>query len=86
MRILMYCKSSLTKPFQPVFEMAGIFDVEGIFRAHPLLEYGAGYWILHFKESSLYSYADKFQASSELKAVSPSSTELVLLEWKCWEH
>jgi hypothetical protein len=86
MRILMYCKLSLTKSYQPVFEIPGTFDAEEIFRTHALLEYSARYWILHFKASSLPQSADKLQASQELKMIFPSSTQLAVLEWKCWEY
>jgi tetratricopeptide (TPR) repeat protein len=85
MRLLMYCKLSLTKPFQPVFEIPGTFDIGEIFRTHALLEYSARYWMLHFKESSLHPSADSLRVSQELKAIFPSSTELAVLEWKCWD-
>jgi tetratricopeptide (TPR) repeat protein len=86
MRILVYCKLSLTKSYQPVFVIPGTFDVEEIFRTHALVEYSTRYWIPHFRASSFHKGTNTLQLPPEIKAIFPSSTELVLLEWRSWEY
>jgi hypothetical protein len=86
LRILMYCKLSLTKSLQCSITIPDTFDVEEIFRAHEFIEYYTRYWIPHFRFSPLYRGDDALQLSDEIKAIFPHSIEPVLLEWKCWEY
>ena len=84
-RLLAYCRFNLTKSRDPALEMIDNTEVSNYFERHRLLEYAVRYWALHFHASSMYTSADKFQLSADLKDNFPSSTELALLEWACWD-
>ena len=84
-RLLAYCRFSLTNSRDPALEMMAMTQVNELFETHRLLEYAVRYWALHFHTSSMYTSADSIQLSADLKALFPSSTQLAMLEWTCWE-
>ena len=85
MRLLAYCRFNLTNSQDPVFEMMVKTEVNQLFGSHRLLEYAVRYWVLHFRSSSMHTSADDIQISDDFKAIFPSSIQLVLLEWTCWD-
>lgn len=85
LRLLAYCRFNLTSSRDPGLEMITTSEVNQLFGGHRLLEYAVRYWALHFRSSSMHTSADKIQISDELKAIFPGSTQLVLLEWSCWD-
>lgn len=85
MRLLAYCQFNLTNSREPALEMMAKTQVNELFEKHRLLEYAVRYWTLHFHASSMYTNADKFQLSADLKDIFPRSTQLAMLEWTCWE-
>ena len=85
MRLLAYCRFNLTSSQDPVFDMMVKTEVNQLFGSHRLLEYAVRYWVLHFRSSSMHTSADDIQISDDFKAIFPSSTQLVLLEWTCWD-
>ena len=85
MRVLTYCKFSLTKTYEPAFEHIDMVDVAELFNKHSLLEYAVRNWSLHFRGSSMQNIAGHFELSKEFKAIFPGSTRLAMLEWTCWE-
>ena len=84
-RLLAYCRFSLTSSRDPGLDMMAKTEVNQLFGSHRLLEYAVRHWALHFCSSPMHTGADKVPISSELKAVFPESTQLVLLEWSCWD-
>ena len=85
LRLLAYCRFNLTNSRDPGFDMMAQTEVTHLFGSYRLLEYAVRYWALHFRSSSMHTGADNIQISNELKAIFPSSTQLVLLEWSCWD-
>ena len=85
MRLLAYCRFNLTNSRDPALDMMPKTQVNELFESHQLLEYAVRYWTLHFHASSMYTGADNFQLSADFKAIFPSSTQLAMLEWACWE-
>lgn len=85
LRLLAYCRFNLTSSRDPGLEIITTSEVNQLFGGHRLLEYAVRYWALHFRSSSMHTSADKVQISDELKAIFPNSTQLVLLEWSCWD-
>lgn len=85
MRLLAYCRFNLTNSRDPALEMMAKTEANQLFESHKLLEYAVRYWTLHFRASSMHKSADTFQISADHKALFPSSTQLVMLEWTCWE-
>ena len=85
MRVLAYCKFSLTKTYEPAFEQIDMVDVAELFSKHSLLEYAVRYWTLHFRNSSMHNNGGHLALPKEFKAIFPDSTCLAMLEWKCWE-
>ena len=85
LRLLAYCRFNLTNSRDPGLGMMTKSEVNQLFGSHRLLEYAVRYWALHFRSSSMHTSADKIQISDELKAIFPGSTQLVLLEWSCWD-
>ena len=84
-RLLAYCRFSLTSSRDPGLDVMAKTEVNQLFGSHRLLEYAVRYWALHFRSSPKHTGADHFPISNELKAVFPESTQLVLLEWSCWD-
>lgn len=85
MRLLAYCKFSLTKAYEPAFSPVDMVDVDELFHKHSLLEYAVRNWTIHFRSSSLHRLTGSYELSNEFKAIFPSSTHLAMLEWACWE-
>lgn len=85
MRLLAYCRFNLTNSRDPALEMMATTQVNELFQGHRLLEYAVRYWNLHFHASSMYTGADNFQLPADFKAIFPSSTQLAMLEWTCWD-
>ena len=85
MRLLAYCRFNLTSSRDPALEMMAKTEVNQHFESHRLLEYAVRYWTLHFQASSMHTSADSFQLSADFRAIFPSSTQLVILEWTCWD-
>ena len=85
MRVLAYCKFSLTKTYEPAFEQIDMVDVAELFNKHTLLEYAVRHWALHFRNSSMHNNGGHLALSKEFKAIFPGSTRLAMLEWTCWE-
>lgn len=85
LRLLAYCRVKLTKSRDPSLELMAKTEVNQLFGSYRLLEYAVRYWALHFRSSSMHTSADNVQISNDLKAIFPDSTELVLLEWSCWD-
>ena len=84
-RMLSYCKFSFTKTYAPAFEQVDMVDVAELFNKYSFLEYAVRNWTLHFRKSSMHNTTGRFELSKEFKAIFPSSTRLVMLEWTCWE-
>lgn len=84
-RLLAYCRFNLNNSRDPALEMMAKTGVKQLFESHRLLEYAVRNWTLHFQGSSMYTSADNFRLSADLKAIFPGSTQLALLEWTCWE-
>ncbi len=85
MRLLAYCRFSLTNSPDPALDMMERTEVNQLFGSHRLLEYAVRYWALHFRDSSMHSSANGIQISADLKAIFPGSLQLVMLEWACWD-
>lgn len=85
MRLLAYCKFSLTKEYVPAFNPVDMVDVDELFHKHSLLEYAVRNWTVHFRNSSLHRDTGSYEFSNEFKAIFPSATHLAMLEWTCWE-
>ena len=85
LRLLAYCRFKLTKSRDPSLEMMAKTEVNQLFGNYRLLEYAVRYWAFHFRSSSMHTSADNAHISNDLKAIFPGSTELVLLEWSCWD-
>ena len=84
-RLLAYCRFSLTSSRDPGLDMMAKTEVNQLFGNHRLLEYAVRYWALHFRSSPMHTGADHVPISNELKAIFPQSTQLVVLEWSCWD-
>ena len=84
MRLLAYCRFSLTKSQEPAMEKMAITEANGLFDKYRLLEYAVRYWAQHFRVSSMHSGADTIQITADLKAIFPASLQLAMLEWACW--
>ena len=85
MRLLAYCRFTITKSQDPALEMMGKPEVKQLFRNHFLLEYAVRYWPLHFRASSMHTSDSSIQISADFKAIFPGSTQLAMLEWACWD-
>lgn len=85
MRLLAYCQFTLTNFRDPALEMMATTEVNELLESHKLLEYAVRYWTLHLHNTPMYPSGDKIQLSADLKAIFPSSTQLAMLEWTCWE-
>ena len=85
MRLLAYCRFNLISSRDPALEMMAKTEVTQLFESHRLLEYAVRNWTLHFRGSSMYTSDNKFQLSTDFKAIFPGSTQLAMLEWTCWE-
>ncbi len=85
MRVLAYCKFTLTEICEPAFEQVDMVDATELFNKHPLLEYAVRYWILHLRNSSMHNDDGHLALPKEFKAIFPGSTRLAMLEWTCWE-
>lgn len=85
MRLLAYCRFNLSNSGDPALEMMSKTEVSQMFESHQLLEYAVRNWTLHFHDSSMQTSTERFQLSDEFKAIFPSSTQLAMLEWTCWE-
>ena len=84
-RLLAYCRFRLTDSRDPALEMMAKTQVNELFETHRLLEYAVRHWTLHFHASSMYTSADNIQLSADFKALFPSSTQVAMLEWTCWD-
>lgn len=82
LRLLLYSKTCFAEG-EPSFEKLSGKDVDEFCHKHSLLEYSITYWIIHFKKTSMY-HETKFELSPELKAVFPSSVQMLLCEWSRW--
>lgn len=85
MKLLLYCKLNLTDATEPAFGMIDRTIVENLWRKHALLEYAVRNWTLHFRCCPTYQTAGSLQISAEFKALFPTSPQLAILEWACWE-
>ena len=85
MRILAYAKICLTHSHDPTFEPLDRSAVSENFRSHELLEYTSRYWVLHFRQSSLYPSKDKLDLPAEFRAIFPDTPFMAMIEWACWE-
>ena len=85
MRLLAYCRFNLTKSRDPGFELIDKSETNELFTNHPLLEYAVRNWVSHFRASSMHSTNGSSQLSADFKAIFPSSTQLAMLEWTCWD-
>jgi tetratricopeptide (TPR) repeat protein len=82
-RLLAYCRLRLTNPHSACFDRP---EVEGdMFLHDALLEYASRNWIFHFKKSSQYKANGTFELHSDLKVLFPTSVQLPMIEWSCWE-
>ena len=82
---LAYCKFSLKKDSEPSFERVDPADIDELFQQHAFLEYIVRNWTLHFSHSTMYKSSSSFEIPSQFKSIFPTSTQLALLEWTCWE-
>ena len=85
MRVLAYCKSSLTTTYEPAFEQIDMVDVTELFNKYSFLEYAVRHWTLHFRKSSMYKAGSHLELPKEFRATFPGSARLAMLEWTCWE-
>ena len=85
MRLLAYCGFNLTSSREPGMEMMAQTEVNQLFGSYRLLEYAVRYWALHIRSSSMHTGSDSVQITADIKAIFPSSTQLVMLEWACWD-
>ncbi|KAL9099745.1 MAG: hypothetical protein Q9163_004799 [Psora crenata] len=85
MRLLLYCKLCLIQPREPVFEGLDKTEMDDLWGRYALLEYGVRNWTLHFRCCSMYKEAGSLPLSSDFKAIFPTSAQMALLEWGCWE-
>ncbi|KAL6718409.1 hypothetical protein ACLMJK_004498 [Lecanora helva] len=83
MRLLGYCRLTLTHDHEPSLDTIGKGVLDDVFNRHAVLEYAVCNWTRHFRSSSLHS-GNSFQLSAEFKRIFPASTLMVLLEWASW--
>ena len=83
MRLLAYCKFTLTHSYEPSLDVVGKGFIGDLFSQHVLLEYAVCNWTHHFRSSSMHS-GDSLQLSTEFKNIFPGSALMVMLEWACW--
>lgn len=84
-RLLAYGKACLKK-HDICLESLSYSEVDQIYRDHALLEYMVRNWLVHFRQTSLHKTQGAFGFSADFKALFPSSSYLVLLEWTCWDE
>jgi hypothetical protein len=84
-RLLAYTRFSRTEPCHPTFERLDLIHANSLFLQDPLPVYTASHWIHHFRKSSLLKQDATLPLTADFKAVFPSSIQLALLEWSCWE-
>lgn len=85
MRLLLYCKINLNDPTEPSFGMIDRAELENLWGKHALLEYAVRNWTSHFRCCPMHQTAGSLQISAEFKALFPTSPQLAILEWACWE-
>jgi hypothetical protein len=85
LKLVAYCRLCTMKSSEPTFEHKDISVIDELFRIHSLLEYAVRNWTLHFQNSTIHKNTGGFELSSKFKSLFPSSTELVMAEWACWE-
>lgn len=84
-RLLAYCHFNLPTTKEPVFDLAAKHEIENSFASHALLEYAVRNWTMHFQSSTMCQKTEALQLTEDFKALFPSNTQLVVLEWTCWE-
>ena len=84
-RLLAYCQFRLSSPYRASFERPEAGEMGGLLLQDALLEYAARHWIVHLKKSSLLKSNGTFDFNSEFKVIFPSSVQLTIIEWICWE-
>ena len=84
-RSLAYTKHCLKKDYEPSFERVDPADIDELFQSYSFLEYVVRNWTLHFRHSTMYKSPTSFEISSQFKNIFPTSPQLALLEWTCWE-
>lgn len=84
-RLLAYCNFSLPKTGDVTFDLITRAEVEKLFSTHALLEYAVRNWIYHFR-SSTYHHNEAVSFDDHLKAIFPSTPQLSVLEWACWNY
>lgn len=85
MRLLLYCKMNLTNVPEPAFEIPDKSEVESLWGKHALLEYAVRNWTLHFRRCPMHQTAGSLQIAADFKALFPTSSQLGILEWACWD-
>ena len=85
-RLLAYCNFSLSRTGDVSLSLVAKPEVAGTFSTRALLEYAVHNWILHFRSSTMYHSPEAYQLDDDLKAIFPSTTQLSLLEWACWDY
>ena len=85
-RLLAYCNFSLSRTEDVSLSLITKPEVAEIFSTHALLEYAVHSWILHFRSSTMYHSPEAYQLNDDFKALFPSTTQLSLLEWACWDY
>ena len=83
MRVLAYCKYSLTTQHEPSSEVIGWSHAKSLFADHALLEYAVRNWTAHFIRSGIHGKGS-LQINGAFKDVFPPSTTMAMLEWACW--
>lgn len=84
LRLLTFCKLTITQGREPSFESVEKAYVNELFVKYALLEYAVRYWAMHFGASSFQPKADILQLGNDFKVAFPDSITLILLEWFCW--
>ncbi|KAI9817884.1 MAG: hypothetical protein M1827_001003 [Pycnora praestabilis] len=84
-RTLMHAKTSLTRQYEPSFDLLQSGVLDELFQSNRLLEYAARYWTVHFNQSSMLQSDGTHNLSSDFKTAFSDSTLLALIERSCWE-
>jgi tetratricopeptide (TPR) repeat protein len=85
LRLLAYLKYLPKSACELTFEIPGWNTVKDRFRSYRLTEYAVGYWMEHFRRSTMWKETGPLAYSAVLKAIFPASIELALMEWTYWE-
>ncbi|KAK2736384.1 hypothetical protein FQN55_001680 [Onygenales sp. PD_40] len=85
-RLLIYIKTTVTEQRETSLTPLEHHDTDRLLNKYPLLDFAIRYWILHFKQTSVFLQNGVAPAAKEITNVFPTSTTISLLESAVWER